>query len=64
MKNQKLTLSETAYMILGCILMSVSLNMFFEPHSIAPGGLTGLAIVINKVFPIPLWTINLVFNVP
>lgn len=64
MKNKKLTLSEIASMILGCILMSVSINMFFEPHSIAPGGLTGLAIVINRVFPIPLWTINLVFNVP
>lgn len=64
MKSKKLNLSEIAYILLGCALMSISLNMFFEPHSIAPGGLTGLAIVINRVFPIPLWIINLVFNVP
>lgn len=64
MKNNKLTLNEIVSMIIGCLLMSVSINMFFEPHSIAPGGLTGLAIVINKVFPIPLWVINLIFNIP
>lgn len=51
-------------MILGCFIMSLSLNMFFEPHAIAPGGLTGLAIVISSVVSIPLWIINLVFNIP
>lgn len=64
MKNKKLTLNEIISMILGCLIMSVSLNMFFEPHSIAPGGLTGLAIVIKEVIPIPLWAINLIFNIP
>lgn len=64
MKNNKLTFNEIVSMIIGCLLMSVSINMFFEPHSIAPGGLTGLAIVINKVIPIPLWVINLIFNIP
>lgn len=64
MKNNKLTLSEVIFMLIGCVLMSISINMFFEPHAIAPGGLTGLAIVINKSFPVPLWTINLVFNIP
>lgn len=44
--------------------MALSLNMFFEPHSIAPGGLTGLAIVINAIVSVPLWLINLVFNIP
>lgn len=64
MKNNKLTFNDLFSMLVGCSLMSVSLNMFFEPHSIAPGGLTGLAIVINKVIPIQLWVINLIFNIP
>lgn len=64
MKSNKLTLNEIFSILAGCLLMSISLNMFFEPHSIAPGGLTGLAIVINKIFPIQLWVINLIFNIP
>lgn len=44
--------------------MALSLNIFFEPHSIAPGGLTGLAIVINSIVNLHLWVINLVFNIP
>lgn len=64
MSKSKLTFNEILFLVIGCILMSVSLNMFFEPHSIAPGGLTGLAIVISSVFPVPLWAINLVFNIP
>lgn len=50
--------------MLGCILMSISLNLFFDPHSIAPGGLTGFAIVVNTLIHVPLWVINLVLNVP
>lgn len=49
---------------LGCFIMSVGLNMFLEPYMIASGGLTGLAIVLKKIFNTPLWLINLVFNIP
>lgn len=64
MKKNALTLSEILILMLGCILMSISLNLFFDPHSIAPGGLTGFAIVVNTLIHVPLWVINLVLNVP
>lgn len=64
MDKKFLSLNEILLLIIGCILMSVSLTMFFEPHAIAPGGLTGLAIVINSIVDIPLWVINLAFNIP
>lgn len=38
--------------------------MFLEPYTIASGGLTGLAIVLKSLFNIPLWFINLAFNIP
>lgn len=44
--------------------MSVGLNMFLEPYTIASGGLTGLAIILKSLFGTPLWVINLVFNIP
>lgn len=44
--------------------MSIGLNMFLEPYTIASGGLTGLAIVLKSLFNTPLWIINLTFNIP
>ena len=44
--------------------MSLSLSVFFEPHLIAPGGITGLSIVINSISGVPLWVLNLCFNIP
>ena len=51
-------------MIIGCFLMALSINQFLDPHNIAPGGVTGLAIVINNMTNIPVWIMNLVFNIP
>ena len=68
MGEQKISLKEFLYetflLIMGCLLMALSFVLFFDPHSIAPGGLTGLAVIINYLFNIPLWFVNLIFNVP
>ena len=55
---------ETFLLIIGCFLLALSFVLFFDPHSIAPGGLTGLAIIINHLIGIPLWLVNLLFNIP
>jgi uncharacterized membrane-anchored protein YitT (DUF2179 family) len=64
MKKDRITISDVLILVVGCFLMAASLNLFFNPHSIAPGGLTGLAVVINTISPIPLWVVNLVLNIP
>lgn len=48
----------------GTFLMAASLVLFLEPNTIAPGGVTGLAIVIQKVSGIPIDVTNLVINIP
>ncbi|WP_432402360.1 YitT family protein [Wukongibacter sp. M2B1] len=48
----------------GTFLMAVSLLMFLEPNTIAPGGVTGLAIVVQKVSGIPMDVTNLAVNIP
>ena len=49
---------------MGTFLMSVSLILFLEPNTIAPGGVTGLAIVIQKITGVPIDITNLVINIP
>ncbi len=49
---------------IGCAFLALSLNLFLEPHTIAPGGVTGLAIIIKKVTGISISVTNLVINIP
>lgn len=55
---------EFGMLTIGCLLLALAINQFLDPHNIAPGGVTGLAIVINNLTEIPVWIINLVFNIP
>lgn len=61
-KTQKI--HDIIIMIVGCFLLGLSINQFLDTHGIAPGGVTGLAIIINNLTQIPVWAINLVFNIP
>ncbi len=55
---------EFLVLVIGCFLMALSINQFLDPHGIAPGGVTGLAIVLNNMTKIPVWIMNLIFNIP
>lgn len=61
-KTQKV--HDTIVMIIGCFMLALAINHFLDPHGIAPGGVTGLAIVVNNLTQIPVWIMNLVFNIP
>ncbi|QJA08455.1 YitT family protein [Romboutsia sp. CE17] len=64
MKNSKLNIGDVLILIIGCLLMSVSINMFFNPHDIAPGGLTGVSILVNTLTGLPIWLINISIDLP
>lgn len=62
--NFKNFIKESIGMIVGCILISVALNMFFSPHTIAPGGLSGLSVVLSKVSGLSVSAIMLTMGIP
>ncbi|NLK94276.1 MAG: YitT family protein [Clostridiales bacterium] len=50
--------------IIGIIMVAISLEYFFIPNNIASGGISGLAIIVNYVFPnMNVSIITLIFNV-
>ena len=61
---KKETIFELLQMVIGCFLMAIGFVLFFDPKNIAPGGITGLSIVISEVTKIPLSLINLSINIP
>ena len=50
--------------ILGCLLGALAYPMFLVPNSIAPGGITGIATILNHLFHTPVGLVSLLFNVP
>jgi uncharacterized membrane-anchored protein YitT (DUF2179 family) len=57
-------LSEYLLVSLGTFFIALSLHLFLAPNTIAPGGVSGLSIIIEKVTGIPIFITNLAFNVP
>ena len=43
---------------------AVSVSMFLDPNSLAPGGITGIAIILNRLFGIETGTWMLLINIP
>lgn len=51
-------------LILGTFIMALGLVLFLAPAKIAPGGVSGLGIVLYHLFGIPVGVSMLIFNVP
>lgn len=62
--KSKMKFNEITILLIGCFFMSISINMFLNPHNIAPGGLTGVSIIINTLTGFPIWIINIAFDIP
>ena len=53
------------YVIVGSALFSLSVNMFSVPNEIVQGGLAGISIMINRIFPVvPVGLSVFVLNIP
>ena len=49
---------------LGCLIGGVSYPLFLTPTSIAPGGLTGVAMIVHHYTAYPIGMVSLALNVP
>ena len=64
MKKNKDILIQYIGLIIACMIMAVGLNMFLVPKTIAPGGLSGLSVVISKLTGFPVSIILFTISTP
>ena len=58
-------LRDYGVIVLGCALYALSFNWCFQPNSVAFGGLTGIAQILNRLLPVlPVGGLVFVMNVP
>ena len=51
-------------LIIGTIIAAAALECFLIPNTILDGGITGISIIIYKLFQVPLWLLVIVINIP
>lgn len=50
--------------VLGCLIGGAAYPMFLTPGNIAPGGLTGVSMILNYLLHVPVGTTALILNIP
>lgn len=65
-KRPKWTALLTRYAVItaGCILLGAGIALFLDPNRLAPGGISGVAIILNKFIPVSTGLLILLLNVP
>lgn len=50
--------------LLGCVIYSAGIAIFLDPNNLAPGGVTGIAIMVNYITGLGTGLLMLLFNLP
>ena len=58
------TIKDYVLIVIGCALYALSVRVFTAPNNIAPGGLTGIATMLNSLFSLPIGMMVIVMNIP
>ena len=58
------TVAEYFVIFVGSVVYSLGVHCFISPNNIAPGGVTGIAIILAEFLPIGIGTLILALNIP
>jgi len=50
--------------VLGSFITALSYVLFLVPQKIVPGGVTGISMIMNRLFQTPIGIITMIFNIP
>ncbi|MEA5039740.1 MAG: YitT family protein [Clostridiaceae bacterium] len=53
-----------AIVLLGSVIYAAAISLFLDPNQLAPGGVSGLAIIINRLTSLPTGVLMLCMNIP
>lgn len=60
--NKQSMLKRYLSLIFGCFIVAVSYNLFLAPNNLVAGGIGGIAIILNNLFPINNFIVILICN--
>ena len=63
-KTLKQHIKDYVIITIACVFYGLSISQFLDPNDIAPGGVSGLSMIINRIIDIEVGTIILMINIP
>ncbi len=61
--NTKKTFKRYLEFLLGCLIIAISYNMFISPNNLVPGGVGGIAVILNSLFGLNNSTVMIILNI-
>lgn len=60
----KRKISSYGMLAVGTFFMAAGTNIVYEPMHMVTGGFAGIGIVLQEFFPVPLWAVTVILNIP
>ncbi len=57
-------LRDAVFIVAGAFIQAISVVMFYNPANLAPGGVSGLALILNRLWGLPIGVLIMVLNLP
>lgn len=64
LKTMQQRIKRILMMTIGAMLYAAAIGMFLDPNALAPGGVTGISIILSRLIPVETGTLILLFNIP
>ena len=55
---------DMVFTLVGCIIFAVGIYVFIQPNQIAPGGVSGISIMLHYLTGLPVGVLSLLMNIP
>lgn len=53
-----------AIITVSAFIYAIGISLFLDPNQLAPGGITGIAVILNRLLPVETGTLYFLLNVP
>lgn len=63
-KSVKQKIKHILMMTIGSCIYAAAIGMFLDPNGLAPGGVTGISILLSRLIPVETGTLILLLNIP
>ena len=60
----KKLVADALFYLAGTVLYALAVNIFTAPNNVVPGGVTGVATLLNYLFGLPIGTLIFIINLP
>lgn len=57
-------LSKSLHILIGSVIYAIAISMFLDPNRLAPGGVSGIAIIISHFSSLPTGALIIAINIP